>query len=98
MAVRNNRLTFVLNNKTMKHIDQLIVTERQVSYQGRLYMTWEYNHYELAIMDDTGYDVSLMTKVHTQGETITETRVYVVDPEGYVESQFHNDELINTLK
>mgnify|MGYP000553484176 FL=1 len=82
----------------MNHIDQLVVTERQVSYQGRLYMTWEYNQYELAIMDDTGYDVSLKTKVHTNGSTVTETRVYSVDAEGYVESQFHNDKLINTLK
>jgi hypothetical protein len=82
----------------MKHVDALIITERQVEYKERLYMTWEYNDYELAIMDDTGYDVSLMTKVHTQGSTITEKRVYAIDTEGYVESQFHNDELINTLK
>lgn len=82
----------------MKHIDALIIIERQVEYKGRLYMTWEYNDYELAIMDDTGYDVSLKTNVHTMGNTITETRVYAVDPEGYVEGQFHNDELINRLK
>ena len=82
----------------MNHIDQLIVTERQVEYKGRLYMTWEYNDYELAIMDDTGYDVSLKTEVHTHGRTVTETRVYVIDTDGYVESQYHNDELINRLK
>jgi len=80
----------------MKHIN--IITERQVEYKGRLYMTWEYNDYELAIMDDTGYDVSLKTKVHTMGNTLTEKRVYAIDAEGYVESQFHNDELINRLK
>ena len=66
----------------MKHIDALIITERQVEYKGRLYMTWEYNDYELAIMDDTGYDVSLKTKVHTQGNTITEKRVFAIDAEG----------------
>jgi len=82
----------------MKHIDALIIIERQVEYKGRLYMTWEYNDYELCIMDDTGYDVSLKTQVHTMGKVITETRVFAVDAEGYVESQFHNDKLINRLK
>lgn len=73
------------------------ITERMVSYKGNLYMTWEYD-YELAIMDNTGYDVSLKTKVHTNGSVLTEVVKLAIDPEQYIHDCFCNDNLINRLK
>ena len=47
--------------------------EKKIEYNGEIFMTWEYKNSrklnEIAIMDPTGYDVSLMTFILKDGKT-----------------------------
>lgn len=78
----------------MKIIVNTKVIEKAISYNGDSYMVWEYtddkNNKEIAIMDPTGYDVSLMTKVIEDGDIDSEVHILSADPEEYIDQQFIN--------
>tara|TARA_R100001510_G_C7498690_1_gene103292 strand:+ start:54 stop:296 length:243 start_codon:yes stop_codon:yes gene_type:complete len=78
----------------MKTIVDTKVIEKAISYKGDSYMVWEYTNdkrnKEIAIMDSTGYDVSLMTKVIEDGDVETEVHLHCPDPEEYIHEQFIN--------
>lgn len=78
----------------MRERDNTRVIEKAISYNGDSYMVWEYTNdngsKEIAIMDPTGYDVSLMTKVIEDGDVDSEVHILSPDPEEYVHQQFIN--------
>ena len=78
----------------MKIIVNTKVIEKAISYKGDSYMVWEYTNdnknKEIAIMDPTGYDVSLMTEVIEDGDVETEVHLHCPDPEEYIHQQFIN--------
>jgi hypothetical protein len=78
----------------MKTIVDTKVIEKAISYKGDSYMVWEYTNdkrnKEIAIMDNTGYDVSLKTKVLEDGKVKSEVQLYCPDPEEYIHEQFIN--------
>jgi len=78
----------------MKTIVDTKVIEKAISYKGDSYMVWEYTNdkrnKEIAIMDNTGYDVSLKTKVLEDGKVKSEVHLYCPDPEEYIHEQFIN--------
>ena len=78
----------------MKTILDTKVIEKAISYKGDSYMVWEYTNdkrnKEIAIMDNTGYDVSLKTKVLEDGKVKSEVHLYCPDPEEYIHEQFIN--------
>lgn len=78
----------------MKTIVNTKVIEKAISYNGDSYMVWEYtndtNNKEIAIMDKTGYDVSLMTEVIEDGDVDSEVHILSPDPEEYIHQQFIN--------
>jgi len=78
----------------MKIITNTKVIEKAISYDGDSYMVWEYTNdnknKEIAIMDPTGYDVSLMTEVIEDGDVETEVHLHCPDPEEYIHQQFIN--------
>ena len=78
----------------MKTIVDTKVIEKAISYKGDSYMVWEYtndkSNKEIAIMDNTGYDVSLKTKVLEDGEVESVLIVHSADPEEYIHQRFIN--------
>lgn len=78
----------------MKTIVDTKVIEKAISYKGDSYMVWEYTNdkrnKEIAIMDNTGYDVSLKTKVLEDGKVKSEVHLYCPDPEEYIHQRFIN--------
>jgi len=78
----------------MRIIENTKVIEKAISYDGDSYMVWEYTNdnknKEIAIMDPTGYDVSLMTEVIEDGDVETEVHLHCPDPEEYIHQQFIN--------
>ena len=78
----------------MKTIVDTKVIEKAISYKGDSYMVWEYTNdnknKEIAIMDNTGYDVSLNTKVLEDGKVKSEVHLLCPDPEEYIHKQFIN--------
>ncbi len=78
----------------MKIIVNTKVIEKAISYNGDSYMVWEYTNdkkrKEIAIMDPTGYDVSLMTKVIEDGKVKSEVHLHCPDPQEYIHQQFIN--------
>lgn len=78
----------------MKIITNTKVIEKAICYNGDSYMVWEYTNdngsKEIAIMDPTGYDVSLMTKVIEDGKVKSEVNLHCPDPEEYIHQQFIN--------
>tara|TARA_B100000902_G_scaffold108276_2_gene109991 strand:+ start:14808 stop:15050 length:243 start_codon:yes stop_codon:yes gene_type:complete len=76
----------------MKIIVNTKVIEKAISYNGDSYMVWEYTNdnknKEIAIMDPTGYDVSLMTEVIEDGDVETEVHILSPDPEEYINQKF----------
>jgi len=90
-------VVLLLNFKTeikMKAIVNTKVIEKAISYNGDSYMVWEYTNdnknKEIAIMDSTGYDVSLMTEVIEDGDVDSEVHILSPDPEEYIHEQFIN--------
>ena len=53
--------------------------EKKIEYNGEIFMTWEYKNSrklnEIAIMDPTGCDVSLMTFILKDGKTISKNHI-----------------------
>ena len=78
----------------MKIIVNTKVIEKAILFKGDSYMVWEYTNdnmnKEIAIMDDTGYDVSLKTKVLEDGKVKSEVHLLCPDPEEYIHEQFLN--------
>ena len=78
----------------MKIIVNTKVIEKAISYNGDSYMVWEYTddkkNKEIAIMDPTGYDVSLMTRVIDDGVIDSEVHILSPDPQEYIHQQFIN--------
>ncbi len=78
----------------MKIIVNTKVIEKAILFKGDSYMVWEYTNdnmnKEIAIMDDTGYDVSLKTKVLEDGKVKSEVHLLCPDPEEYIHKQFIN--------
>ena len=77
----------------MKHIKDTKVIEKAISYDGDTFMVWEYTNHnlgntEVAVMDSTGYDVSLMAEVLEDGHVDYEAVIHCIDPEDYVHEQF----------
>lgn len=66
--------------------------EKKIEYNGEIFMTWEYKNSrklnEIAIMDPTGYDVSLMTFILKDGKTISKKIISCVDNEEYIHKRF----------
>ena len=69
------------------------ITQSEYKYKGRIYTAWLYYNDgipEVAIMDDTGYDVSLKTAVLEEGEFIegSDFTIHSADPEEYIHQCF----------
>jgi hypothetical protein len=78
----------------MKVILTTKVVKKAIIYKDEIHMVWEYTNgnwgEEIAIMDSTGYDVSLKTEILEKGELESEAVIHCVDPEEYIHEQFIN--------
>ena len=67
------------------------VIEKKIIFEGQHYTTWEFtnekNLHEVAIMDDDGYDVSLMEEV-LEGHIIEEAIIFSTNPQQYIHESF----------
>lgn len=78
----------------MKRIVNTEIIETEMMFDGNAYKVWEYTNdkkeQEIAIMDSTGYDVSLKSAVLDHGEVLNQSVIHCIDPEEYVHQQFIN--------
>jgi hypothetical protein len=78
----------------MKIIVNTEIIETEMIFDGDAYKVWEYTNdnkeQEIAIMDSTGYDVSLKSAVLDHGEVLNQAMILSPDPEEYVHQQFIN--------
>lgn len=70
----------------MKQVKTTKVIYKKILFNGFLYHSWEHEN-DLAIADETGYDISLKTEI-LNGYILQEYNVYTVDPEQYIHEQF----------
>jgi hypothetical protein len=70
----------------MKQVETTKVTYKKILFNGLFYHSWEHDN-DLAIADDTGYDISLKTDI-LNGYILEEYNIYTVYPEEYIHEQF----------
>ena len=73
----------------MKKINTTKVNYKKIEYMGEIFHAWQYGK-EIAISDDTGWEISLQTVILNKGTVLNEFDIYTLDPEEHIHKQFCN--------